>query len=117
VCGSTGTDSKFISPYLQNSLVIWTADAIEGVVSGTKRELSSAYRYRAMMEAGNFEGARFDGRMVDIVGNHVALVPEGRAGPDVALDSSLRRPRGFSIADEQSFAALYPHAARIKIAL
>jgi uncharacterized protein len=111
VCGSTGTDASFVAPYLQNSLVVWTAEAIEGVVSGTKRELSSAYRYRAVMEAGNFEGARFDGRMVDLVGNHVALVELGRVGPDVALDSR----RSHSAADERSFAARYPHAARIKI--
>jgi hypothetical protein len=78
--------------------------------------LSSAYRYRAVMEAGNFEGEHYDGRMVDLVGNHVALVPVGRAGADVALDSSLRR-RGFSAADELSFAARFPNAARIKIAL
>lgn len=114
VVGSTGTDAKFTAPYLQNSLVIWTSDAIAGIESGARRELSSAYRYRAIMDGGNFEGFRFDGRMVEIVGNHLALVPEGRAGPDVALDSALRR-RGSSIADEQSFAARFPHAARIKI--
>jgi uncharacterized protein len=116
VCGSTGTDAAFIAPYLRNSLVVWTASAIEGVVSGDQRELSSAYRYRAAMEAGSFEGEPYDGRMADIVGNHVALVPEGRAGPDVALDS-MHRPRGFSAADAQSFAARFPHAARIKIAV
>jgi len=116
VIGAIGSQCKFISPYLQNSLVCWVQDAINGIQSGKKRELSSAYRYRAVMEGGNFEGARFDGRMVDLVGNHVALVPEGRVGPDVALDSSLRR-RGQSAAEELSFAARFPHAARIKIAL
>jgi hypothetical protein len=114
VIGAIGSQCKFISPYLQNSLVCWVQDAIDGIVSRKKRELSSAYRYRAVMEAGNFEGARFDGRMVDLVGNHVALVPEGRVGPDVALDSALRRRR-YTAADEISFAARFPHAARIKV--
>jgi hypothetical protein len=116
VIGAIGSQCAFVSPYLHNSLVCWVQDAINGIVSGKKRELSSAYRYRAVMEAGNFEGVRFDGRMVDLVGNHVALVPEGRVGPDVALDSALRR-RGYSIADELSFATRFPHAARIRVSL
>lgn len=106
VCGSTGTDARFMSPYLQNSLVIWTAAAINGVVTGTQRQLSSAYRYRAVMKAGVFECARFDGKMVDIVGNHVALVLEGRAGPDVVV--------GDSTISNHDFGLRFPHAARIK---
>lgn len=114
VIGAIGSGCKFVPPYLQNSLVCWAQDAIDGILSGKKRELSGAYRYRAVMDAGNFEGAAIDGRMVDLVGNHVALVPEGRVGPDVALDSALRR-RGHPVAHELSFAARFPHAARITI--
>jgi uncharacterized protein len=109
VVGSTGTDAKFAAPYLQNSLVIWTADAIEGVVSGKQRELSGAYRYHALMEPGTFDGLRYDGRMVEMVGNHVALVAEGRAGSDVVVgDGALRSRR-------TDFAERFPHAARIKV--
>jgi uncharacterized protein len=116
VIGSTGTDARFTAPYLTNSMVIWTAAAIAGIESRKRREISSAYRYRAMMDSGTFGGDRYDGRMVDLIGNHAAIIPEGRVGPDVALDSSLRR-RGYSAAEEHSFAARFPHAARIKIAL
>lgn len=115
VCGSTGTDAKFVAPYLQNSLVVWTANAINGVVSGKQRELSSAYRYRAVMGAGSFHGTRFDGCMTGIVGNHVALVPEGRAGPDVVIGDSSPSRRGYAATDERDFARRYPHAARIKV--
>lgn len=108
ICGSTGTDARFVAPYLQNSLVIWTAAAIEGVESGRQRELSAAYRYRPVMEPGTVDGERFDGRMTEIIGNHVALVVEGRAGSDVVVsDQATRR--------SSSFAARFPHAARIKI--
>jgi uncharacterized protein len=116
VVGATGSDARFNYPYLQNSLVIWAAQSIEGIQSGLRRELSSAYRYTTDLTPGRFEGVEYDGIMRNIVGNHVALVREGRAGPDVALDSSLRR-RGLSAADELSFAARFPNAARIKIAL
>ena len=85
VVGSTGTDAAIDGPYLTNSLVIWAKPSIDGIVNDEKRELSSAYRYTADMTPGNFEGVDYDGVMRDIVGNHVALVFEGRAGSDVIV--------------------------------
>jgi uncharacterized protein len=85
VIGSTGTDAAFETPYLRNSLVVWARDAIEDIESEIKKELSSAYRYRADMTPGTYEGMPYDGVMRDIVGNHVALVDSGRAGPDCSL--------------------------------
>jgi len=89
VVGSTGTDAAFVDPYLDNSLVIWESAAIAGIRSGEQRELSSAYRYVADMTPGVYEGVPYDGRMTEIVGNHVALVPVGRAGADVLVSDSL----------------------------
>lgn len=85
VVGTTGTNACFTSPYLTNSLAIWNAGAIHNIRSGAQRELSCAYRYTPVMEAGQFEGQPYDGRMTNIRGNHVALVPSGRAGPDVVV--------------------------------
>ncbi|MCP1241761.1 DUF2213 domain-containing protein [Acetobacter lambici] len=85
VVGTTGTNVRFASPYLTNSLAIWNAGAIHNIRSGAQRELSCAYRYTPVMEAGQFEGQPYDGRMTNIRGNHVALVPSGRAGPDVVV--------------------------------
>lgn len=89
VVGSTGTDAAFDAPYLNNSLVIWTDWAIQGVEKREQCELSCAYRYRADMTPGEHDGQKFDGVMREIVFNHVALVPEGRAGPDVVVGDSL----------------------------
>jgi hypothetical protein len=92
VVGSTGTDSVFEAPYLKNSLVVWAADAIKGIENGEQRELSCAYRYTPVMEPGTYEGMRYDGRMTQLIGNHVALVATGRAGPDVVVgDSQLSK--------------------------
>jgi hypothetical protein len=85
IMGSTGSHATFASDYLSNSLALWKREAITGVESNRKRQLSSAYRYRADMTAGNYRGMQYDGIMRDIVGNHVALVIEGRAGPDVLV--------------------------------
>ncbi len=89
VVGSTGTDAEFIFPYLRNSLVIWDAEAIAGVESQEQRELSCSYRYVPVMQSGTFEGMDYDGIMTEIVGNHVALVERGRAGPDVVVSDSI----------------------------
>jgi hypothetical protein len=116
VVGSLGSECKFVAPYLQNSLIVWAQSAIDGIVSvsGAKRQLSAAYRYRAVMEAGNFQGQRYDGRMVEIVGNHEAIVVEGRAGPDVAVDQAL--PRHITTAAvARSLAERFPHAAKIRV--
>ena len=88
VIGSTGTDAAFNSPYLDNSLVLWAHDAIEAVEKELMKELSSSYRYRADMTPGSVDGVAYDGVMRDIVGNHVALVRDGRAGPDVVVGDS-----------------------------
>ena len=85
VVGSTGTDAAFDGGFLTNSLVVWARPSIDGIERDEKRQLSSAYRYRADMTPGFYEGVAFDGVMRDIVGNHVALVFEGRAGADVIV--------------------------------
>lgn len=91
--GSTGTDAVFHLPYLCNSLVVWTKGGIDAIESEAQKELSSAYRYRADMTPGTFEGEQYDGVMRDIVGNHVALVKEGRAGSDVVVGDSNQEIR------------------------
>ena len=92
VIGSTGTDATFDAPYLKNSLVIWARDAINDIESEIKKELSCGYRYRADMTPGTYEGKSYDGVMRDIIGNHVALVREGRAGKDVVVgDAALEK--------------------------
>lgn len=85
VVGSTGTDACFEAPYLQNSLVVWEAIAIAGINTEVQKELSSAYAYEADMTPGEYQGQPYDGVMRNIVGNHVALVEIGRAGPDVVV--------------------------------
>lgn len=75
---------SFEPPYLiARPVMVLTQEAIDLIESGERRELSSAYRYRAVMEPGVYGGEKYDGRMVDIEGNHVAIVTEGRAGSDV----------------------------------
>lgn len=89
VVGSIGSDVAFNAPYLDASICIWDSEAIAAIESGQLEQLSSAYRYTPVMEAGESpDGEAFDGRMTNIMGNHLALVEVGRAGPDVVVADS-----------------------------
>ena len=85
VVGTTGSDTVFEQPYLRTSLAFWKQGAIEDIQTGKARQLSSSYAYTPEMTPGEYLGERFDGRMTNIRGNHVALVPTGRAGNDVMV--------------------------------
>ncbi len=88
VVGCTGSDAVFNPPYLQNSLVFWDNSAIAAIETFEMNQLSSSYHYDADMTPGEYEGEAYDGRMINIVGNHVALVKAGRAGADVVVGDS-----------------------------
>ena len=90
--GSTGTDAKWEPPYLTNSLHIQDADAIRRINDGTMREISMGYFYTPVLKHGEFEGEPYDLIMTDIACNHVALVEEGRAGPDVLVKDAALNP-------------------------
>ena len=90
IAGTTGSNITFEAPYLMADLSVWDADAIAGIQTGTLRELSCSYSFRADMTPGVYEGQHYDGVMRDIQGNHVALVKAGRAGSDVrAADKAI----------------------------
>lgn len=88
VIGSLGTSAAYDAPYLTNGLIVTDAEAIAAIESGEYKELSAAYQYEADMTPGIFSGEHYDGKMANIRGNHVAIVREGRAGPDVAVADS-----------------------------
>lgn len=85
IIGSIGSNVRFNDPYLDADLAFWDADAIAAIDTGAIRELSCGYRYDADMTPGEYQGQPYDGRMTNIVGNHLALVEVGRAGPDVLV--------------------------------
>jgi hypothetical protein len=94
VVGSMGTDAVFEKPYLKNSLTVTDAQAIQYIEDGTAKEISCSYRFTPDFTAGEYTEAdgskvHYDFIMRDIKGNHVALVPEGRAGHDVKVADGI----------------------------
>lgn len=113
---------RWTPPYLQAELVVWDAGAIAGIETGQQRELSSAYRYRADMVPGTYQGVRYDGVMRAIRGNHVALVDIGRGGPDVVVGDAMpknwiqaqgRQIKGNKIVDEEACSKLLSYLGEI----
>lgn len=97
VVGALGDDVRFDEPFLTSPMTVWDGEAIQLVEDEEQREISASYGYRADMTPGRTaDGEEYDGVMRDISGNHVALVKDGRAGPDVLVEDA--RPRvGYSI--------------------
>lgn len=85
IVGAIGSKVVFDSNYLDADLCVWDAKAIAGIDTEQVKELSCGYRYVPLMEPGECDEGRYDGRMTEIVGNHLALVEVGRAGADVVV--------------------------------
>lgn len=61
------------------------SSTLAALIQAGKRELSAGYRCIYDMTAGVWNGLRYDAIQRNIRGNHLALVTEGRMGPDVAV--------------------------------
>lgn len=87
--GSLGDSPVWKAPYLMNSMHITSEDAWKRIEDGSMKELSLGYTRDIVWKPGvTPEGEKYDGKMVNIRANHLAIVAEGRAGPDVCvLDS------------------------------
>lgn len=97
--GGTVYDVRYVDGKVRADLLIMDQQAIDYVQSGELADLSSSYRYTADMTPGEINGRRFDGRMTDIQGNHVALVEDGRATGAHVADSALSSQPGATNVD------------------
>lgn len=61
------------------------SEAMASLIANGKKELSCGYRCRYEYAPGSFKGQAYDYVQRDIRGNHLALVDNGRMGPDVAV--------------------------------
>lgn len=67
------------------------SESMKNSIDFGKEELSCGYRCKYTLEGGIFAGERYDVTQRTIRGNHLALVDQGRMGPEVAvLDESER---------------------------
>jgi hypothetical protein len=74
--------------YLLADLIVKDASLIEQIKNKTLREVSCGYSYRLEPTS---DGK--DLQQVDIRGNHLAIVPRGRAGKEASIQDSAPEPR------------------------
>ncbi|MCC8381083.1 DUF2213 domain-containing protein [Xenorhabdus sp. PB30.3] len=86
--GVIGESVYFDYPYLKGNIKILSNSALSQIASG-KIELSPGYRCRYDFTPGTFDGEHYDAIQRDIRANHLALVAEGRTGPDVAVQDHV----------------------------
>ena len=91
-CGAVHSIT-FDGKHLRGDLLVSDGYAIELIESGELADLSCGYRYTPDMVSGSHKGARYDGVMRDIQGNHVALVDDGRATGAHVADAAFRNPQ------------------------
>lgn len=82
--GTIGEQVYFDPPYLRANIKIHSS-AAQSLIKAGKVELSPCYGCDWMAEVGAFEGKPYQYVQRNIMGNHLALVEEGRTGPDVAV--------------------------------
>ncbi|MEX3614576.1 MAG: DUF2213 domain-containing protein [Burkholderia gladioli] len=120
IIGTTGSNAAFDGEYLTNDLAFWDGEYIEKIESDEQRELSSSYRYTAVLKSGTYNGAHYDIVMTDIIGNHVATVGEGRAGHKVLVaDSQIQPPRKVRTVklNPKQLIALKARLPKLKVAM
>lgn len=90
VLGIIGENIKFKSGYLLANLKIFSSKLADLIKNG-KKELSIGYQCEYTKKSGIFKNKAYEFIQRNILGNHVALVDEGRSGPDVSvLDAALK---------------------------
>lgn len=82
--GVVGEEVFFDGQYMRGNIKVFS-EALAGLISNGKRELSLGYRCAYDWTPGTYNGIPYDAVQRQIRGNHLALVREGRMGPDVAV--------------------------------
>lgn len=88
VQGVTVGSVYFDAPYLKSDIKVFS-DSAQKLIKSGKVELSPGYKCAYRVEAGTFEGKKYDLVQYNMRGNHLALVTEGRTGPDVAVQDHM----------------------------
>lgn len=83
--GVTGENIYFDNGVLYGNIKMFSDNLQELVDSGEHKELSLGYGCRYEIKSGIWNGQRYRAIQRDIRGNHLAAVPQGRMGPDVAV--------------------------------
>jgi hypothetical protein len=98
--GFTSGDIARDGDFLRVPLMLADADAIKQVQNGS-RQLSAGYTCDILFEPGTTpDGQEYQARQVGIRANHIAVVANGRAGPECRIGDA-HKPTDFSSTDKE----------------
>lgn len=111
--GTIGEQVYYDEPYLRGNIKIHSS-AAQSLIKAGKVELSPCYGCDWVKGDGTFDGQAYQYTQRNIMGNHLALVEEGRTGPDVAvqdhrkftLDSKELLPMALAPEDMEAIKAM-----------
>jgi hypothetical protein len=89
--GHSGTHVKFVDGFVEVALNVTHSDAVDGVKRRDATQVSAGYRVDydptpgVVPDGEPDAGQPYDGVQRNIRVNHIAIVPQGRAGPEVRL--------------------------------
>jgi|WetSurMetagenome_2_1015567.scaffolds.fasta_scaffold01362_6 uncharacterized protein len=80
---------EIVGDELYGDISVWTREAVDAILNGSKKHISLGYHYKPVMERGIApNGQKFDGVMKNIRYNHLALVDSPRIKDAVVADSA-----------------------------
>ena len=84
--GFSGTEVVYDNGFVKAVMTITDKETIDRIMRGDAREVSAGYRVNYDPTPGVTDsGEHYDGIQKEILGNHIAVVRRGRAGPQVKL--------------------------------
>ncbi len=87
--GFTGENISHDGSMISGTVKITDKNAIKEIENDDIQELSLGYNVKLVAGEGEFQGERFDTRQTEIKYNHLAVVPQGRAGvAKIILDAA-----------------------------
>ena len=109
--GFSGTEIVYDNGFVKAVMTITDKDAIERIMRGDAREVSAGYRVNYDPTPGVTEsGENYDGIQKEIIGNHIAIVRRGRAGPQVKLHLDRQDAADPSLISKQE---VHPMTAKV----
>ena len=121
--GFSGSNVRFSDGFVEVALTITDQQSIDKIKSGDAREVSAGYKVDFDPTPGTTpEGEEYAGVQRNIRVNHIAVVPRGRAGPEVKLlMDRMDASDAVAESDQPDFSALQskplasPYMATVKL--
>lgn len=100
--GAVGEAVKKDGDFVAGPTLVTHADAVEALLSKKISEASCGYTCTLDPTPGEINGVKYDAIQKNIRGNHLAIVPRGRAGPEVRFKLDAEDAADVSLVPQEN---------------